>query len=154
MFDSDAPATPLAPWTGSATLEPDGEVLPAGDWVSTHMAFSLSMDAGVISSDFTYNAPSGLSVVDIETGNGNDFLIENATLVIDGPANSFVIFRLPDGTNLNVSNGNILVGDGGIGLNNVLFVSDSPDNDPMNFPIGVRTACVITTSAAGIGAFL
>ncbi len=91
--------------------------------------FSLSMDGGVLSSDFTYNAPSGLSVVDIETGNGNDFLLENATLVIDGPADSFVIFRLPDGTNLNISNGSILVGDGGIGLNNVLFVSDNPDND-------------------------
>jgi len=43
---SDAPFTPLAPWVGSATLAPDGEVLPAGDWVSTETAFSLSMDAG------------------------------------------------------------------------------------------------------------
>jgi YVTN family beta-propeller protein len=45
-FDSAAPVTPLAPWDGSATLKPDGEVVPAGDWVSTHTAFSLSMDAG------------------------------------------------------------------------------------------------------------
>ena len=46
VYGSDAPVTPLAPWDGSATLEHDGEVLPAGDWMSNHTAFSLSMDAG------------------------------------------------------------------------------------------------------------
>ena len=46
VFASTAPGTPLAPWTGSATLAVDGEVLPAGNWVSSDTAFSLSMDAG------------------------------------------------------------------------------------------------------------
>ena len=36
----------MAPWVGSATVAPDSEVLPAGDWVSSQTAFSLSIDAG------------------------------------------------------------------------------------------------------------
>ncbi len=46
VFGSTAPGTSLVPWDGSATIAPDGEVLPAGDWISSHTAFSLSMDAG------------------------------------------------------------------------------------------------------------
>lgn len=46
VFDSAAPTTSSLPWTGSASVEPGGEIVPAGDWVSTHSAFSFSMDAG------------------------------------------------------------------------------------------------------------
>lgn len=74
---------------------------------------------------------TGLHVIDVETG-GSDFKLENANLVIDGPAGAAFIIRLPDdgsGTtnqNMLVSNANILVGDGGIGLNSVLFYSNRP----------------------------
>jgi hypothetical protein len=76
---------------------------------------------------------AGLHVIDIETG-GSDFKLENANLVIDGPAGAVFIFRLPDdgsGTtnqNMLVANANILVGDGGIGLNSVLFYSNRPES--------------------------
>ena len=76
---------------------------------------------------------TGLHVIDIETG-GNDFKLENANLVIDGPAGAVFIFRLPDdgsGTtnrNMLVSNANILVGDGGLGLESVLFDSNRPES--------------------------
>jgi hypothetical protein len=79
----------------------------------------------------TANA-AGLHVIDIETG-GNDFKLETANLVIDGPAGAVFIFRLPDdgsGTtnrNMLVANANILAGDGGIGLNSILFYSNRPE---------------------------
>lgn len=75
----------------------------------------------------------GLHVIDVDTG-GNDFKLESANLVIDGPADALVIVRLPsDGngtTNENflISNANVLVGDGGIGLFGALFFSNRPDN--------------------------
>ena len=65
------------------------------------------------------NLAKGLNVIDIDTG-GNDFLLNNANLVIDGDEDSFVIFRFQDFA-FNVSNGNILAGSSGIGLNNILF---------------------------------
>ena len=90
---------------------------------------NLSGTDGKISSDRTYTVGAGLSVVDIFTG-GSDFLLENANLVIQGTAESFVIFRLETGVaNFIISNGNVLAGDGGIGLNNIVFVSNSEDND-------------------------
>ena len=87
---------------------------------------------GVTTLVITANS-AGLHVIDIETG-GNDFKIENANFVIDGPAGAAFIFRLPDngsGTTdkpMLVSNANILAGNGGIGLNSILFYSNRPQN--------------------------
>jgi hypothetical protein len=47
--------------------------------------------------------------------------------VIDGPADAVAIFRVGN-VNFKISNGNILVGDDGIGLNSVLFFSQKNDN--------------------------
>ena len=88
----------------------------------------LNTNSGTIDSDTTVNLMSGLNVIDILTS-GNDFLLDNANLVIDGPSDAFAIFRVPDDANFLVSQANILIGDGGIGLNNVLFFSKKPDND-------------------------
>lgn len=74
----------------------------------------------------------GLNVIDIvtdATGAFTNFLLQESTLVIDGFADSFAIFRVPDAANFLVSNANILVGNSGIGLNNVIFFSDRPDNN-------------------------
>lgn len=79
----------------------------------------------------TITLSSGLNVIDIKTCTepcSVDFLLENSSLVIDGPADAFAIFRIPDDANMLVSNANILVGTGGIGLNNVLFYSTREDN--------------------------
>ena len=51
------------------------------------------------------------------------------TILIQGGAGDSVIFRVPDDANMLVTQTAILVGDGGIGLNNVMFYSDKPDNN-------------------------
>ena len=74
---------------------------------------------------------SGLNVIDIITDSSGetDFLLENSNLIIDGGADSSVIFRVEDDANMLVSQSAILVGDGGIGLDDVMFFSDKNDND-------------------------
>ena len=49
--------------------------------------------------------------------------------MFDGFADSFAVFRVPDAANFLVSSASILVGTGGVGLNNVFFYPDTPDND-------------------------
>jgi len=85
---------------------------------------------GVIqSTTVTINLVPGLNVIDVVTGGGVDFLLDNSNLVIDGPTNSFAIIRIPDDANFIISNGNVLVGDGGMGLNNVIFYSENAENN-------------------------
>ncbi len=89
-----------------------------------------SASQGVIqSTDVTINLGPGLNVIDVDTGGGVDFLLDNSNLIIDGPANSFAIIRIPSDANFIISNGNVLVGDGGIGLNNVIFYSENAENN-------------------------
>ncbi len=87
----------------------------------------LSTD-GKFASNTVFNLLPGLTMIDIDAG-GNDLLLENTNLVFDGPADAFAIVRVPDDANFNVTQSAILVGDGGIGLNNVLFFTDKPDNN-------------------------
>jgi hypothetical protein len=79
----------------------------------------------------TITVGAGLNVIDVVTlvGGNKDFELQNRNLVINGPAGAQVIFRVPDNANFLVTQGNILVGNGGIGLNSVLFYSDKPDNN-------------------------
>lgn len=88
---------------------------------------TLVVPEGIISQDTTILLNPGFNVIDIITP-GGDFLLSNSNLVIDGPAGASAIFRMPDDGNLLVSNGNLLIGTGGIGLDGVLFFSDRPDN--------------------------
>ncbi|RIL07810.1 MAG: hypothetical protein DCC71_01625 [Proteobacteria bacterium] len=69
----------------------------------------------------------GLTVFDIDTG-GDDLLLANRNVVIDGPPGAQAIFRVPDAANFLISQAAILVGDGGIAPGSVLFYSDRPDN--------------------------
>lgn len=82
---------------------------------------------GVLSVDTTVVLSEGLNVIDI-VSNGNDFVLNTMTLLIDGPANSTAIFRVPPDIKMSVSNSNLLVSNAGIGLNNVLFFSNRADN--------------------------
>jgi len=79
--------------------------------------------------DHTINLIPGLNVIDVVTGGGIDFKLNNANLVIQGGENSAAIFRLPDDANFIITQGNILIGNGGIGLNNVVFFTDKMDNN-------------------------
>lgn len=85
---------------------------PGGDWATNRQIL----------------LPAGLSVIDIDTG-GNDLLLQNGNLVIDGPAGALAIFRVPRDANFLVSQAAILLGDGGIEPGSVLFHSDKPDTD-------------------------
>lgn len=79
--------------------------------------------ASDIQSNRTDTFGSGLHIVDINTG-GNDLKLNNANWIINGNADTFVIFRVTDGATLISSNGNFVL-DGGILSNNVLFILDS-----------------------------
>jgi len=79
--------------------------------------------------DHTITLGAGVNVIDVVTGGGIDFKLNNANLVIQGGPNSFAIFRLPADANFIITQGNILIGDGGIGLNNVVFFTDKMDNN-------------------------
>lgn len=81
--------------------------------------------------DWTLNridlAP-GLTVFDIDTG-GDDLLLENRNVVIDGPPGARAIFRVPDDANFLISQAALLLGTGGIAPGDVLFFSQRPDDD-------------------------
>jgi len=90
-----------------------------------------TLSGGLNNETFTIGGlGSGLHVIDI-TGTGA-FNINNSRLLIDGAADTFVIFRLL-GSNqfLDMSNSSILVG-GDMGLNNVLFTTTTT-NDAFKF---------------------
>ncbi len=89
----------------------------------------LDFEGGLWETDYlTINLQPGITVVDFNT-HGNDLKLEN-DLFIDGEADAFAIFRIPDEANFLVSNSDMVVGDNSeIGLNNVLFYSDKPGTD-------------------------
>lgn len=88
--------------------------------------------------DATLTLGSGLQVIDIFTSLvQKDFLLNDSNFIIDGLIDTIAIFRLPDdnaswGANMLVENSNILIGNGGIGLDSVLFYTDQMQND-VNF---------------------
>lgn len=96
--------------------------------MSSTSVLNVSGSGGVINSHTTITLNAGLNVIDIVTG-GSDFKVENCNLVINGGADSVAIFRMPGNANFLISNANILVGDGGIGLNSVLFYTDRQTNN-------------------------
>jgi PEP-CTERM motif len=69
---------------------------------------------------------SGLYVLDV--ADDGDWDLGNYDIIIDGLASSFLIIRIPDGVNMKTSNSWIGVGDGGIGLTNVLFYTAQDSN--------------------------
>lgn len=69
---------------------------------------------------------SGLNVIDFFTG-GNDLLLDNGNIIVDGPRDALGIFRVPTDSKFNISNGNVLIGPSGIQRCNVIFFSDRPE---------------------------
>ena len=127
------------------------ELTATANEIPTLLATSVldtSANGGKISADLTFTLAPGLNVIDIVTG-GVDFLLENANLVIQGDASSMAIFRVPD-VNFLIESGNILVGDGGIGLNSVLFFSDKDDtNVHFNFNNTILNGVAFWSVGAG-----
>lgn len=88
---------------------------------------TLNVPSGVLDVDTTVTVGSGLNVIDVIT-TPNDFVLNTMTFLVDGPADAVAIFRISDDVKMTVSNANMLVGAGGIGLNSVLFFSNRTDN--------------------------
>ena len=86
-------------------------------------AFTLSPPAGIIQVPTKFGAVSGINLVTVNTGLASKFIIKNTSFVITGPADAFVIFIVPKDILMEVSQATVLVGTGGIGLNNVMFVT-------------------------------
>jgi len=103
-------------------LESNSSITGAG---GASISFAGANSLGGVSATIT--AVSGLNVIDVNTGS-NDFLLNNANLVVDGPSDAFVIFRLVGDDNMLLSNSNILAGQS-IGQNNILFFTDQLEND-------------------------
>ena len=101
------------------------------DIVTLDVRFGLGTGGQGVIQDITHpiNLVAGLNVIDVDT-NGADFVLNDATLLINGPPNSFAIIRIPDNVNFLITQGNILVGNlGGLGLNNVIFYSENTENN-------------------------
>jgi hypothetical protein len=96
--------------------------------VNTSGGSSLLTQAIISNTNFTFNVGSGLNVIDINPGN-NDFKIQNANFVINGPADAIAIFRVASTTNFLIDKANGLLGDGGIDFGSVVFYSDRQNNN-------------------------
>lgn len=89
----------------------------------------ISTSSGVISSNQVVNLSSGINIIGFSGVGGNDISLNNASLVFQGPSDAIAVVIVPDTSNFLVSNGNLVVGNGGIGLNNVVMVSLKDDNN-------------------------
>ena len=108
-----------------------GELSNAANTIPTFVgdhSLQLTFSDGEWDNNLAISLLSGVTVIDFDTG-GNDLKLSNSNLIIDGPSDAYAIFRLPDDANFLVEQSNIVVGDSEIGLNNVLFYTDKPDND-------------------------
>jgi len=116
-----------APLVGARAVIP---FLPDPVELDVEFGIPTGGSKGVIeSSDVTIDLVPGLNVIDVKTGGNVDFLLSNSNLIIDGPAGSFAIIRIPFDANFIISDSNVLVGDGGMGLNNVIFYSENAENN-------------------------
>jgi hypothetical protein len=88
-----------------------------------------TLPGGTLTGDLYINLLNpGIHVLDV-SAIGGDWNLGNYDIVIDGPEGAFLIIRIPDGVNMLTANSWIGIGDGGIGLNNVLFYTSQTDND-------------------------
>ncbi|MBL4816308.1 MAG: LruC domain-containing protein [Shewanella sp.] len=62
---------------------------------------------------FSDSDGNGIMVIDINVGN-NDFEINNSDWILQGSENQLYVIRVLNGSNVNISNSSLLVGDGGI----------------------------------------
>lgn len=87
---------------------------------------SIATSSGVISSNTVVNLSSGVSVFDFSGTGGNDIEVNNdANLIFQGAADAFAVVLVNDNALFKVSNGNLLIGDGGILSNNVVIISQT-----------------------------
>ena len=101
------------------------QIALAQSWISGLGAadVSISTSSGDISSDQVVNLASGLNVVRFSGVGSNDIKVDNSDLIFQGASDAFAVVLVDEGSNFLTSNGNLVIGNGGIGLNNVVIVS-------------------------------
>ena len=115
------------------------EISDAATAIGAYTTFDqlISTDGGTIDTDTVITLTSGLNIIgfgDTSGGSlsplsGSDVSLDTANLIFQGASDATAIIILPDDSNFISSNGNLLIGDGGVGLNNVLLASLTNDND-------------------------
>lgn len=113
---------------------------------------SMVLGPGSGDSTCTIQLADGLNVIDLSPGTTalRDFSLNSkVNLGIDGSANASAILRVPDNANFLVTDSNILVGNSGIGLDDVLFYSDKPDNN-QHFKFNQSVINVVAFWTAGM----
>jgi hypothetical protein len=113
---------------GTATLDLSPEVIDLG--FNDIGKGTISAGDGSDPSTLFVKLRSGLNIIDIDTGtdsNGvpNPFNLINSNIIVDGPEDAQVIFRLPFGGIFDCENCNILHGGMGIMNMNILFFADT-----------------------------
>jgi hypothetical protein len=132
---ADASGVPLANNAGAQRDQPS--MLAVRNELAGLSAFLLGLGAtgtltGSLNNEtLTQSFGSGLHVVDINVG-GSDFSINNSSLLFQGAADAFVVLRMTNTKSILASNANILVG-GGMGLNNVMFLSQATGDNAFTF---------------------
>ena len=97
--------------------------LDAGD-----VTGSIFTSGGDIDSNQTVSLDSGLNILDFSgLSSGTDITVK-ANLIFQGAADAYAVVLVPDESLFKTSQGNLVIGDGGIGLNNVVIVSLADDN--------------------------
>lgn len=99
------------------TAEAYINALGAGD-----ITDSIATVSGDILGNTVVNLASGLNILDFSGTGGADITVK-ANLIFQGGADAFAIVLVNDDALFKTSQGNLLIGDDGIGLNNVVIVS-------------------------------
>ncbi len=120
---------PLLAATSIWDLSDSGQIFDVGTIVAggtSSISTSMGPDGKLV---LTFDLAPGPNVIDIDT-DGQDLLLNNMTLIIDGFEDSFAIFRMNTFLDINfiVTNSLILAGDGLGDLNSLLFFTDALDN--------------------------
>ena len=90
----------------------------------TNFIMTKDGGSGDIEVDTLVDAGPGLSIWTFDSGT-NDITVK-ANLIFNGGPNTFILVLVNDGALFKTSQGNLIIGDGGIGLNNVMIASRNP----------------------------
>ena len=94
---------------------------------------SIPTTSGDITSDTIVNLSSGLNVLDFSGTGGSDITVK-ANLIFQGGLDAVAVVLVNDGAIFKTSQGNLVIGDGGIDLDNVVIVSQN-DGTGANFDL-------------------
>ena len=106
-----------------------GQIAGFKDYVNsldgTDITGSIATDSGDIKTDTVVNLSSGLNILNFTGTSGSDIQVDNASLIFQGAADAYAIVLVNSGALFKATQSNLVIGNGGIGLNNVVIVSQT-----------------------------